>query len=408
MKSKIFVGIFIFFICVYVWPAECFGETVGTTDVEGTTDLEETTDAPETTDVLETTEVGTELSLYARSAVLIDAESGRVLYGKNIHDEIPIASTTKIMTCIIALEYGKLDDTVKISDYAASMPDVQLNIKEGEEYKLGDLLYSLMLESHNDVAVAIAEHVGGSVEGFAKLMNDKAKDIGAFESNFVTPNGLDADNQYSTAYDMALIGAYAIKNTKFLEIVNTRNYSLSTIDGSRRFDLANKDAFLSQMEGALGIKTGFTSKAGYCFVGALKRDNKTFISVVLASGGNKTCKWTDTRNLMMYGINNYSYKVLFEPAKNYKVMEVEDGKISSVDTYIDGSFSALMNENESAEYFYNYPEKLQAPIKKGQIIGTVEITIDKEPVWSYPIRAKNSVEKIDLEFCLKKILKLVI
>ena len=345
------------------------------------------------------------LNLYARSAALIDAKSGRVLYERNAYDEVSIASTTKIMTCIIALEYGNLTDTVKVSSYAASMPNVQLHIKEGEEYNLEDLLYSLMLESHNDSAAAIAEHIGGSVEGFAELMNSKAKDIGAFNTNFVTPNGLDAVGQHSTAYDIGLIGAYAIENEDFIKITNTNNHVFTDKNGSRNHSVSNKNAFLSMMDGALGIKTGFTSQAGYCFVGALKKDNIKLISVVLASGPNKACKWSDTRKLMLYAIQNHTYKILFEPLDSYKLIEVTNGKKSSVDTYIDGSFSALMREDENVEYFYKHETSLDAPVKKNQIVGTVEATIDGEIVWTHPIRVKERIEKIDLKFSFDKVLK---
>lgn len=347
------------------------------------------------------------LELYAGSAILIDAASGRVLYEKNADAQMAMASTTKIMTCIIALEYGNLQDTVKVSSYASSMPDVQLNIREGEEYRLEDLLYSLMLESHNDTAVAIAEHIGGSVEGFAELMNDKSKDIGAYDTNFVTPNGLDAENHYSTARDMALIGAYAIKNPEFIKVTNTSSYSFSSIDGNRRFDVSNKNAFLSQMEGAIGIKTGFTNNAGYCFVGALQRDNKTLVCVVLAAGWppNKSYKWHDTREMITYGLKNYTYKVLFEPIKSYKKMPVDKGQKSSVNTYIDGNFTALVKEEEKVEYYYKYENTIEAPVMEGEIVGMVEITIDGETVWSYPIKARENVKKIDFKFSYKKVIK---
>ena len=267
------------------------------------------------------------MDLHAQSAVLIDAENGRVLYGKDETKELPMASTTKIMTCIIALEQGNLEDVVEVSSYAASMPDVQLNIKKGEQYKLKDLLYSLMLESHNDSAVAIAEHIGGSVEGFAALMNQKAADLGVYHTHFVTPNGLDAQGHYTTAADLARIGAYAIQNDEFLEITNTSSYSFSDVKGKRQFQVSNKDAFLTMMEGAIGIKTGFTGKAGYCFVGALKRKDKCFVSVVLASGWppHKKYKWADTKKLMQYGIDNYERKNIFQYKDSFPVIPVEQG-----------------------------------------------------------------------------------
>ena len=188
--------------------------------------------------------------LYAQSAVLMDAASGRVLFEKEGETVRPMASTTKIMTCILTLENGNLDDEVEVSDYAASMPDVQLHIRKGEHYRLKDLLCSLMLESHNDSAVAIAEHIGGSVEGFAQMMNDKAREIGCTDTYFITPNGLDAQEDImtedggvktvmhsTTARDLALIMSYCIKQSpqkeSFLEITRTPSHSFSNIEGKR-------------------------------------------------------------------------------------------------------------------------------------------------------------------------------
>ena len=172
--------------------------------------------------------------LHAMASVLIDGENGRILYGKNENQKRSIASTTKIMTCIIAMENGNLSDVVEISKKAALMPKVNMRTSTGEKYRLIDLLYAMMLESYNDVAVAIAEHIAGSVEMFAKMMNEKAIQLGAYNTNFVTPNGLDADNHYSTAYDMALIGAFAVKNEELLKIVNTNQYNFEEITGQRK------------------------------------------------------------------------------------------------------------------------------------------------------------------------------
>ena len=190
-----------------------------------------------------------QLQLYAQSAVLMDADSGRVLYGKNPEAKLPMASTTKIMTCILALEYGDTEQIVEASSYAAGMPKVKLYVKEGEKYRLGDLLYSLMLESHNDSAVVVAEAVGGSVEKFAAMMNQKARDIGCYDTYFITPNGLDAkvnENgkvHSTTAADLAKIMAYCVmdspKKEEFLEITRTQGYDFSNADGTRSFHCSN-------------------------------------------------------------------------------------------------------------------------------------------------------------------------
>ena len=227
---------------------------------------------------------------------------------KNENEKMPMASTTKIMTCIVALESGKMNQIIKVSSKAASMPKVKMYAKNGEQYYLKDLLYAMMLESFNDAAMIVAEGIGGSQEEFAKMMNKKAKEIGAKNTNFVTPNGLDADNHYSTAYDMALIGAYATKNKQFNEITNTKSYSFTDVSAKRSITVNNKDMFLAMDNEAIGIKTGFTGKAGYCFVGAVKSNGRHFVSCVLACGWppNKSYKWKDTTALMNHGKREYN------------------------------------------------------------------------------------------------------
>ena len=209
-------------------------------------------------------------NLYAQSAVLMDADSGRILFSQNGQTERANASTTKIMTCILALEYGSLDDVVTASEKASSQPKVHLGVTSGETFYLRDLLYSLMLESHNDAAVIIAESVGKSVEGFADMMNAKAKEIGCRNTYFITPNGLDAaDDQgihHTTAEDLARIMKYCImdspKKEMFLEITRTPNYQFTDCSGKRTYSCNNHNAFLQMMEGALSGKTGFTADAG--------------------------------------------------------------------------------------------------------------------------------------------------
>lgn len=255
-----------------------------------------------------------QLTLHARGAALMDEETGRILYDKEVDQEFANASTTKIMTCILALEQCLPDERVVISLNAQKQPKVKMNVIVGEEYRLKDLLYALMLESYNDVAVAIAEHVGGSVEGFSQKMNKKAKELGCNHTRFVTPNGLDAENHYTTCRDLGKIARYALKNKMFRKIIGTSQYQFLKIGGGRRIEINNKDAFLQQYEGAIGIKTGYTSKAGYCFVGAAQRQDKTLISVVLGAGWppNKEYKWADTKALLNYGFENYHRKRIFK------------------------------------------------------------------------------------------------
>lgn len=247
--------------------------------------------------------------LYARAALLMEGNTGQILYSKNGEQQLPMASTTKIMTLIVLLEQANPDDIVTFSQNAASQPDVQMNAKLGEQYYLRDLYYSLMLESHNDTAVALAEHIGGTVEGFAEIMNQKAKEIGAENTHFVTPNGLDAKEHYTTAYDLALITYYALKIPEFVKITTTKSHTIKEINGKRTLTVTNKNRFLSMMEGAIGVKTGFTGEAGYCFVGAIQRADRVLISVVLGCRWPpfRDAKWTDTRKLMDYGLQLKKY-----------------------------------------------------------------------------------------------------
>ena len=320
-----------------------------------------------------------------------------------------MASTTKIMTCIVTLEQGKLDDVVTVSSYAARMPDVQLKIKEGEKYYLKDLLYSLMLESHNDVAVAIAEHVGGSVEGFATMMNDKARSLQCFNTNFVTPNGLDAEGHYTSARDLGVIAAYAIKNKDFIAITNTPSYQFKEINNKRSFSVSNKNKFLYMMDGAVGVKTGFTSKAGYCFVGAVKKADRTLISVVLGCGWppQKTLKWTDTKRLMAYGIDNYKRKQIFED-KKLNSLYVENGQNPLIGLDMKGDLELLLRNDEKVNIKYDLPKSLSAPIISNQQVGKVQYYIDDKLYSEIPIYTTGESKVIDFQFCLRRIFNIYI
>lgn len=345
-------------------------------------------------------------NLYAKHALLMDASNGRVLYEKSGYEQAPMASTTKIMTLIIALENGNLSDVVTVSDYAASMPDVQLNIKSGEQYVLSDLLYSLMLESHNDTAVAIAEHIGGSVEGFAALMNEKAKELGAYHTNFVTPNGLDAKEHYTTAYDLALISSYAIQNETFMQIVQTSSHTFHEQTSGRSFVVNNKDRFLTSYDGAIGIKTGFTNDAGYCFVGAARREDKTFVGVVLACGWppNKNYKWKDTTKLMDYGMENYNWKEIIKSGTTFQQIPVNDSiEGGTITPYVADSVSLLLNDKEKVDFDIKLPKNLMAPVEKNETIGEITVHINDEIYKVLPLYALEEKNEITYEYVLRKL-----
>ena len=244
--------------------------------------------------------------LHARYAVLLDGDSGRVLLEKDGDVKRPMASTTKIMTCILALEHMKSEqEIVTASAEAASQPKVRLGVREGQQFYLRDLLYSLMLESHNDSAVMIAEHIGGSVRGFASLMNKKAAEIGCTNTHFATPNGLDAGyNHYTTASDLAKIAQYAIKKPMFRKLVSTGYYSFSNLNTGRSYSIGTTNALLGNVPGVQGMKTGYTNKAGYCFVGlSYSARGNTYISVVLGADSS-SARWQDSRTLLTYAYNH--------------------------------------------------------------------------------------------------------
>ena len=357
-----------------------------------------------------------EINLYAQSAALIDADSGRILYGKNENQVLANASTTKILTCILALENGNEKEYVSVSRLAAKMPKVRLGMKEGQYFLLEDLLYSLMLESHNDSAVAIAECISGSVEEFADLMNEKARSIGCVNTYFITPNGLDAQNgekfHSTTATDLAKIMAYCIskspKNEEFLKICTTDDYSFSDFEKKengfestgRKYQVQNKNAFFNMMEGVLAGKTGFTNKAGYCYVAALGDGKRKFVVSLLACGwpNNKNYKWLDAKKLFVYGLENYQYANIVSDVELPKVRGlgtipyVSDGVV----LYIcdnDAPFEILLCKEDKVEIKVYLPKEVNAPIFEGENIGRMEYCLNGETIKVCEIRAKEAVKQ---------------
>lgn len=396
-----------------------------------------------------------ELMLYAQGAVLLDADSGRVLYGKNETTPMAMASTTKIMTCILVLENAKVDETVSVSAYAATMPKVKLYVKCGEHYTVRELLYSLMLESHNDAAVVLGEYIGGkllddtgeisehtgeeskaALHRFAQAMNEKAEEIGCEDTWFITPNGLDATEtltlpdqstlekeHHTTAKDLAWILRYCIKASPqrdlFLEITGTQDYSFT--ENGRSFQCHNHNAFLQMMDGAFTGKTGFTNKAGYCYVGALKRDGKCLIVALLACGwpNHKTYKWSDSRELFTYGLENYMYRRLEEEpfsgreqllvpipvlgAKNDALTEEVLLPVEP-DQEAEGMDGLLMRPDENVEILYRKEQYLTAPVEAGESVGEISYLVDGR-VWRRErLIAAKDVEAIDLLWCGRQIL----
>ena len=359
--------------------------------------------------------------LHALSAVLMDGDSGRVLYEKDGKTPLANASTTKVLTCIVALESSPGDDYVQISQNAASQPEVKLGLQKGEQYYLEDLLYSLMLKSHNDTAVAIAEHCGGTVEGFARMLNRKAKQIGCKDTYFITPNGLDAQDEngkhHTTAEDLALIMRYAIKNKTFLHISQTRDYTFSEITGKRTFSVHNANALLDMMDGVLAGKTGYTSQAGYCYVCAWEEEGKTFVVSLLGCGwpNHKTYKWSDTKKLLSYGAYNYDYETYWQEPHTSKILVtdgVENMQNIGEKVYLRGKCSVtsedrekeiLLKKGEAVTCKTEIPQKVSAPVLKGEKLGRIAYYLDGKLIDFYPVYAERSVEKISFKWYTEKV-----
>ena len=329
------------------------------------------------------------LKLSAKSAVLIEASSGRVLYQKNAFEKLPMASTTKIMTAIVAIENCRLDDTVVVGRNASGVGGSSIWLSEGERLPLSDMLYGLMLASGNDAAVAIAEHVAGSVDKFAEMMNEKAKRIGAYDTCFSNPNGLPAGNHYTTAYDLALISAYAMKNDVFRQIVGTQYKTIPWQGHEWDRVLKNKNKILWQYEGGNGIKTGFTDDAGRCLSAAAMRDNMQLISVVLGAPD----MFRDCMSLMDYGFAEFKNRILVKSGEYMGEVAVKHGTKDGFGVYSEKDVCYPLTEEEYGKISRRvYIESVvKAPVDKDQEIGFVDVWLGDKRICSAPLRAPEEI-----------------
>ena len=301
----------------------------------------------------------------ARSAILMDLDSNRILYEKNIHEIRSVASISKIMTAVIAIESGKLDDTVVIGDEIKSAYGSGIYIQIGEKMKLRDLLYGLMLRSGNDAAIAIANYVGGSVDEFVMMMNDKAKEIKMMNTTFNNPSGLDQEKgNYSTAYDMAILTSYAMKLEDYKKITGTKKYTLST--NKNTYSWINKNKLLSLYKYTTGGKTGFTEIAKRTLVSTATKDNTNLVVVTLNDGND----WKDHQNLFEYGFNNYA---------NLKILEKGDITIYNDEyyndyrLYIKNDYYYLISETEQDDLIFKYELEKKRKINNNDQIGLLNV-----------------------------------
>lgn len=353
--------------------------------------------------------------LHALSAVLMDGDSGRVLYEKNGHEIRPMASTTKIMTCILVLELGNPGQYLEASSLAASMPKVRMGVRPGEKYRTGDLLYALMLESYNDAAVILAEGIAGSLESFAGLMNEKAYYLGCRDTYFITPNGLDASDETgshaTTAADLARLMAYCIKNEDFLQITGTDSYSFSDQTGRRSFFCHNHNALRDMRGGVISGKTGFTALAGYCYVGAVQSNGRRLIVALLGCGwpGNKSYKWSDCQKLFSYGETSYRYRTIHLdesdlPATLPTRLPVEAGFEDSIPLQYElPALTLLLRDDEQLRMRAILPAGLQAPVFTGSLIGHIEFYVGDVLLQIEPILAGESSARRSPSACLRRL-----
>jgi len=331
------------------------------------------------------------LDVSASYACVIDALSGRVLYEKNAYEKHSMASTTKIMTALVAIENKPLTDVVTVSSRAAGTEGSSMYLKSGEKIVLLDLLYGLMLASGNDAAIAIAEHVGGSVENFADMMTKKAKEIGAVNTSFKNPNGLDEEGHFTTAYDLALITKKALENETFAEIVSTVTKTISSGEENNKRTFTNHNKLLNMYEGAIGVKTGYTKKTGRCLVSAAERDGFRVIAVTL----NAPDDWNDHKKMLDKAFNTYKSKPLVIKDMIIKTLPVVCGFQESIELVAEDSFYiTLVSEDilRDIELYYNTPSQINAPISKGTNLGTLDISYEGKYLGSVNLVAGADVE----------------
>lgn len=343
------------------------------------------------------------LKLNSRIGLIFDRNSKRILYEKNGLKQVPMASTTKIMTAIVVLENSELNDVVTISKKAAGTGGSRLGLRTNDKITVHDLLYGLMLKSGNDAAVALAEHVGGGIEEFADMMNKKAKELGLINSHFITPHGLDKEKHYTTAYELACMADYALKIPKFKEIVSSKNYNITI--NARSNLIGNTNELLGNLNGVYGVKTGFTNEAGRCLVTACKREDLDIITVVLGADTKKH-RTSDSIKLIEYAYKNYEVidieKKIKEQFENWKQLNcnriyINKAKQEKIDLDIESlgysKIAIKKTDIDNIKMEINSLYYLEAPVEKGRIIGNAKIQINGETIANLNIKNKQVIEK---------------
>ena len=334
--------------------------------------------------------VNAEIYSSAKASCVIETSSRRVLYFNNKDKKLAMASTTKIMTAITAIENCEdLDEKFEISPKAVGIEGTSLYLRKGDVFSTRDLLYALMLISGNDASVAIAEHIGGSTSEFVTMMNDLAKKLGAKNTHFANTHGLDADGHYTTAYDLALITEYALENETFKDIVSTKNIKITNGEGENRY-LKNKNKLLFRLDGCIGVKTGFTNDAGRCLVSAIERDGVRYVCVVLNCGP----MFEESEALLNGCANTYKLYDLTELYDYKKLLPVYDGRKDNVKIGTKGSFIYPLSEWEknNLKFEYDLIDHVDAPLKKGSEVGEIKIFLGKDLLFSEKVYTIEEVK----------------
>ncbi len=333
-----------------------------------------------------------DINVSAHAAALIDADSGRILWAKNADEQMSMASTTKIMTALVAIENADIKGEVVIPAKAVGVEGSSVCLKEGEILTLEELLYAMLLESANDAAAAIAIHVGGSIEDFALMMNERAAQMGLESTSFANPHGLDAEGHYTTAHELGLIAAEALKNPDFAKMVSTYRHQIPFGKESRRY-LLNHNKMLKLYDGAIGVKTGFTKKSGRCLVSAAERDGLRLVAVTL----NAPSDWSDHRAMLDYGFENYEMREIVKPGEYSFSLSCVGGETPEITATNSDGFKACMRKGDTdVRVTVELPRFVWAPIdtdtplgeavitKNGEVIGRVELSsVTESPVKIY-------------------------
>ncbi|MBQ7867054.1 MAG: D-alanyl-D-alanine carboxypeptidase [Clostridia bacterium] len=340
-----------------------------------------------------------EVETSAKSAILIEQTTGQVLLSHNAQQPLPMASTTKVMTALMALEYGRLDEMVTVSRNAYGVPGTSIYLDLGEQITLHDLLYGLMLASGNDAAVAIAEHIGGDVDTFCRMMTQRAAELGCRDTVFINPNGLPVQGHHTTAYDLALIAREAMSHELFRQVVSTQRASIPWQGRGYSRILNNKNRLLASYEGATGIKTGYTKAAGRCLVFGARRDGMEVLGVVL-----NCSNWFDeAARLMDTGFEKYEFFTAFSQGETVRVLPVVDGTQETVCIQAAQVLACPLPKGTVPVLAIDLPDEVQAGLRCGETVGRVVLLAEGKEVCSVPLIAGETLARRDYAFELERV-----